>query len=115
MTHPAGLGGISQQGLHHRERDQLRIAQPGLQARRRPPRRQVRILLQRVIGSHIECGREGVYVVRHTMIVDTLASCPQLTPWHKSSNERERGGRPPAAVAECRASRMSATAARAIW
>jgi hypothetical protein len=27
---------------------------------------QVRILLQQIAGSHIQCGREGVYVVRHT-------------------------------------------------
>src|SRR5262252_897386 len=83
---PARLRGVSQQRLHDRQRDQFRVTEPGLQAGRWPPRAQVRILLQQVIGSHIECGREGVYVVRHTMIMDTLASCPQLNPWHKSSS-----------------------------
>ena len=41
-----------------------------------------------VVSSHIHCGGEGVYVVRHTMIMDTLASCPELIPWHKSSSGR---------------------------
>jgi hypothetical protein len=42
-----------------------------------PPRGQVRILLRQIAGSYLQCGREGVYVVRHTMIMDTLASTPQ--------------------------------------
>jgi hypothetical protein len=43
----------------------------------RPPRGQVRILLQQIAGSYIQCGREGIYVVRHVMIMDALASTPQ--------------------------------------
>ena len=42
MPDPARLGGVSQQGLHDRQGDQLSIRQPGLQADRRPPGRQVR-------------------------------------------------------------------------
>jgi hypothetical protein len=72
VAHPASLRGVSQQGLHDRQGDQLSIGQLRLQTDLRPPRRQVRVLLQQVISSHIECGREGVYVVRHTMIMDTL-------------------------------------------
>jgi len=64
---PAGLQGVSQQRLHDRQGDQLGVAEPGLQADGWPPRRQAGMLLQQVISSHIECGREGVYVVRHTM------------------------------------------------
>ena len=80
VADPAGLRGVAQQGLHDRQGHQLGVGQPGLQANLRPPRRQVRVLLQQVIGSHVECGREGVYVVRHTMIMDTLVSCPQPNP-----------------------------------
>lgn len=74
MADPARLGGVSQQGLHDRQGDQLSIGQPGLQAGLRPPWCQVGVLLQQVVGSHIECGREGVYVIRHTMIMGTLVS-----------------------------------------
>ena len=40
------------------------------------------------LGFHVECGREGVNVIRHTMIMDALASCPQLIPTHRSSRRR---------------------------
>jgi hypothetical protein len=79
VAQPAGLRGVSQQRLHDRQGDQLGVTEPGLQADRWPPRRQAGMPLQQVIGSHIECGREGVYVVRHTMIMDTLASCRSST------------------------------------
>src|SRR6266487_3357693 len=85
VAQPAGLRGVSQQRLHDRQGDQLGVAEPGLQVDLWPPRRQAGMLLQQVISSHVECGREGVYVVRHTMIMDTLASCLQLNPWHRSS------------------------------
>ena len=74
VADPAGLGGVSQQGLHHRQGDQLSVGQPGLQADGGPPRGQVWVLLQQVVGSHIECGREGVHIIRHTVIMDILAS-----------------------------------------
>jgi hypothetical protein len=80
VADPPGLGGVPQQRLHHRQGDQLRVGQLGLQADLGPPRGQVRVLLQQVVGSHIECGREGVYVVRHTMIMDTFVLCPQPNP-----------------------------------
>jgi hypothetical protein len=50
VADPAGFGGVSQQGLHDREGDQLSIGQPGLQAALRPPGRQVRVLLQQIIS-----------------------------------------------------------------
>ena len=80
VADPPGLGGVPEQGLHDRQGDQFRIGQLGLQADLGPPGRQVWVLLQQVIGSHVECGREGVYVVRHTMIMDTLVPCPQPNP-----------------------------------
>ena len=62
-------------------------ASRGLQADLRPPGRQVRVLPQQVVSSHVECGREGVHVIiRHTMIMDALVSCPQLIPSHRSSS-----------------------------
>jgi hypothetical protein len=80
MADPPGLRGIAQQRLHHRQGDQLSVAELGLQADDWAPRGQVGVLLQQVIGSDVKCGREGVYVVRHTMIMDTLVSCPQPNP-----------------------------------
>ncbi len=73
MADLAGLGGVAQQRRHDRQGHQLRVGQLRLQADLRPPRCQVRALLQQIVSSHIECGREGIYVVRHTMIMDALA------------------------------------------
>ncbi|GAB3883270.1 hypothetical protein GCM10029964_042340 [Kibdelosporangium lantanae] len=56
----AGFAGESQQGLYHRESDQFRVGQPGLQADDRSPWCQVGVLPQEIIGSDVECGREGV-------------------------------------------------------
>jgi hypothetical protein len=77
IAHPAGLRGEPEQRLHHRQRDQLGIAKPRHNTDLRSPRRPLRMLFQQVIGSDVECGREGVKIVRHTMIMDTLASCLQ--------------------------------------
>ena len=66
-----------QQRLQHRERDQFRVAELRDNAHRRPSRCQVRGFLQQVIGSHIQCGSEGVQFCRHKRILATLASSPQ--------------------------------------
>jgi hypothetical protein len=47
-------------------------------------------LVGTAIGLHIQCGREGVYISRHNLILGTLAPCLQLIPWHRSSSERWR-------------------------
>jgi hypothetical protein len=60
--------------LHDGQGDQLGIGELRLQANLRPPRGQIGVLPQQVISSHIQCGCEGVYVVRHTMIMDALVS-----------------------------------------
>lgn len=65
--------------------DQLSVGQPRLQPGPEPPRGQFGILLQQIAGSRMQCGCQDVYVVRHTMIMGTLVSCPQLIPWHWSS------------------------------
>jgi hypothetical protein len=38
-----------------------------------------------------QCGREGVHVSRHNLILGTLASCPQKIPWNRSSSEPRTG------------------------
>src|SRR3954454_16293626 len=53
----------------------------GRDADRRAPRRQVGMLLQHVVGRRIECCREGVHVVRHKTILDTLVLVSAGTPW----------------------------------
>jgi hypothetical protein len=49
----------------------------------------VRVLLLQVIGLHIQCGRDGVYISRHNLILGTLAPCLQLISWHKSSRRHQ--------------------------
>lgn len=73
VPQPAGLGGEPEQGLHHRQGDQLGVGELRGDPHPRSPRRQMRRLLQQVIGLDVQCGREGVQVVRHKTIMDTLA------------------------------------------
>jgi uncharacterized protein len=78
VPQPPRLGGEPQQGLQHRQGDQLGITQLRVDAHARPPRRELRRFLQQVIGLDIQCGGEGVQVCRHKPILDALASSPQL-------------------------------------
>src|SRR6266545_3633267 len=75
MAQPPGLSGEPEQGLKHRERDQLGIRQPGSDAHQRPFRRPVGTLLQQVIGLHVQCGREGVQRSRHRRWRSDAGSC----------------------------------------
>ena len=77
VPQPPGLGGEPEQRLHDRQGDQLGVAQPRGDADRRPPRRELRRFLQQVIGPDVQCGREGVQVCLHKLILDALASSPQ--------------------------------------
>src|SRR4029077_11331620 len=72
--------------------DQFGIAQPRSDPRPWPPWRQMRGLLQQIVGLHVQCGREGVYVSRHNLILGTLASCPQTIPWKTSCHCRGARG-----------------------
>lgn len=80
MAEPFGLGGAAGYGLPHGEGDQFGIIQAGRNAARRAPRRQAGMLLQYVAGRRIECCREGVHVVRHKTILDTLVLVSAGTP-----------------------------------
>ncbi|GGM78678.1 hypothetical protein GCM10012275_56620 [Longimycelium tulufanense] len=63
VADPAGLGGETEQCLHHCQGDQFGIGQPRLQTDRRAPRRPFGVLAQQVIGPDVQCGGEGVQVV----------------------------------------------------
>jgi hypothetical protein len=86
IAQPAGLGDIAQQGLHHRQGEQLGVGQLGSDPDRRPPRAQLGGVLQGIIDGDVQCGREGVQVGVHrasgldvglaTPIMDTLATSP---------------------------------------
>src|SRR5207247_1568633 len=88
MTHPARLGGEPEQRLHDRQGDQLRVGQLRRDPHPGTPRCQVRRLFEQVIGPDVECGREGVQVVRHTMIMDALVYASTNTPWNRSSRRK---------------------------
>ena len=92
---PAGLGGEPEQGLHDRQGDQLGIAELQGPARSRPARGQVRRFLQQVIGSHVQCGSEGVQVCRHKRILDTLVPSAQASPGITRLGPRPARGRDP--------------------
>ncbi len=62
---PASLGREPQQGLEHGDGDQLGVGQLGRDPHLRAPRRQRRIILQRVIDAHIQCSRESVQIGVH--------------------------------------------------
>jgi hypothetical protein len=65
VAQPAGFGGEAEQGLQHREGDQLGVRQLGGDPNRGAPRRQVWGALQQVIGGDLQCGGEGVQVCVH--------------------------------------------------
>ena len=98
VAHPAGLGGEPEQCLHHRQGHQLGVGEfrgdpdPGT------PGCQVGRLFEQVIGPDVECGREGVQVVRHTMIMDTLVYASNRTPWNRSSRRPSHAQAAPARI-----------------
>ena len=72
MAEPVGLGGVAEYGLHRGEGDQFGIAQAGRNADGRAPRRQVGMVLQHFVGRRLSAVVEGVHVVRHKTILDSL-------------------------------------------
>ena len=76
---PAGLRGKPQQRLHDCQGHQLSIAELRRQSDGRPQWRELRGCLQQVIGSHVQCGSEGVYFCRHKQILGALALSPQAS------------------------------------
>ena len=55
VTQPAGLTGVAQQRLHHRQGQQLRVADPRRDPHPRAGRDTLRMGLQQVVGGHIQC------------------------------------------------------------
>ena len=80
IPQPPGLGGESHQGLHHGQGDQFSTGQLRADGGLRPVRGKLRRFLQQIVGLHIQCGREGVHVSRHNLILGTLASCSAEDP-----------------------------------
>ena len=65
IAQPAGLRAEAEQGLQHRQGDQLGIAQLGRDPDRWPPGSQLRGGLQQIVGGDLQCGGEGVQVGVH--------------------------------------------------
>ncbi len=78
VPQPPRLGGEAEQRLHHRQRHQLRVAEPRHGPRSRPPRGTLRRILQQVVGLHVKCGREGVQLCLHTPTLDSLPPGAQV-------------------------------------
>ena len=82
VAQPPRLGGEAQQCLQHHQRDQFGVRQPRLSPHLRPPRPVLRIVGEKIIDGHVQCGCEGVQVGVHfglqrqvglaTPILDTL-------------------------------------------
>ncbi len=62
---PPGLGGETQQRLHHCQGHHLGVRDPRSDPDSRAPRHLSRLDLQQIIGPDVECGREGVQVGVH--------------------------------------------------
>lgn len=60
-----GFGAEPEQGLYHRQGDQLRVGQLGGDAYPGPRGRPVGVVDQQVIDSRVECGSEGVQIRVH--------------------------------------------------
>jgi hypothetical protein len=60
IAQPSGLRAEAEQGLQHRQGDQLGVGQLGHDPDCWPPRCQVRSTLQQVVDLHVQCGGEGV-------------------------------------------------------
>jgi hypothetical protein len=65
ITQPAGLTGEPEQSLHHAQRHQLGVGEPGCDPDPWPPRQTRRFALQQIIHTHLKCGREGVQIGVH--------------------------------------------------
>jgi hypothetical protein len=76
---PPGLRGEAEERLQHRQGHQLDIAELRRYTRSRSQRPQPGRFLQQVVGSHVQCGSEGVHVCRHTRILDALALSSRLS------------------------------------
>ena len=69
VAQPARLAGVTEQGLHHRERDQLSVADLRRDPDLRAPGRPIGRGLQQIVGAHVQCRREGVQVSVHESLL----------------------------------------------
>jgi hypothetical protein len=100
--------------LRDRHGHRVSAGRPRLRAGLRPVRGQVRVVLLLIAGSGLRCGREGVSGVRHTMIMDTLASAPQAPVGIESYGSRAGGTGCPGVGAGAE-QRPAVAAGRAAW
>ena len=94
VSQPACLGREAQQRLHHRHRHEFRIRQLRCDPHRWAPRRQARVILHRVVDTHVQCSRGASRsasiepprsIGLATPIVDALAAS-NADPWNHSSS-----------------------------
>ena len=87
VAQPAGFAGVAEQGLHHREGDQLGVADLGRDPDLRAPGCPFGRGFQQIVGAHVQCRGEGVQVSVHesllliwvsTLILGTLHHVPAL-------------------------------------
>lgn len=75
-----GAAGEAQHRVHHRQDDQLGVAELRRDACGRPPGSELRRILQQVVGLDVQCGREGVQLSLHTPRLDFFAFPRMLLP-----------------------------------
>jgi hypothetical protein len=78
VPQPAPLGGVALKGLHHRERDQLSVAELHLRADRGTWRSDLGESLQQVVGGDVQRGRSAA--VRARLVGDVAESVEQMGP-----------------------------------
>jgi hypothetical protein len=76
MPDPAAFIVISQQDLGNSEANQFTVSEIGSVATAGTGYHDV------VVNQHVKCGQEGVQVVRHRLILNTLSPCPDIDPDH---------------------------------
>jgi len=69
VSQPACLAGVSEQRLHHRQRDDLGVADLRRDPDLGPVGNPLRMALQQIVGTGIECGRKGVQVGVHANLL----------------------------------------------
>jgi hypothetical protein len=85
IAQPVRLGGEAEQRLGNRDTHQLGVGQHRWPAR--PPRS-----CQLVIDLHVQCGQEGVQVLRHNMILTALSSRLPTSPGHRTYSSSSNVG-----------------------
>ncbi len=69
MPQPTGLAAVSEQRLHHRQRDDLGVTDLRGDPDLRPVGNLFWVELQQIVSADIECGRKGVQVGVHANLL----------------------------------------------